>query len=313
MANAQHGLKEVTDAQGNTSIVDDPDSEAFQSRQVMDDLRQTTQGLRQAQADFEKAKNDPSSPAFKQAQQKLLLEQQGHSAAMMRAQAYMGNYLMHSQGKDLSGNTLPGATELPDNTPVGTAVQSVVQKQQPKVAQFNDVFGALDTLDNAAKALQKSGGKIGSANVAAALADPQSTSTKYLQGLVVKGQLTPAERDYVIANNSAHENLMALRSSVGGGVSDSQVHQLLSQLPDASTPDLDYALRQTTQIRQTANRLGSGIANVHGGNRVRGSQPETPAPAKGGGYEHYAVGADGHRIGSKGKTWYDVQTGKAIQ
>jgi hypothetical protein len=310
---AKAGMKQVTDAQGNTSIVDDPDSEAFQSRQVMDDLRQTTQGLRQAQADFEKAKNDPSSPAFKQAQQKLLLEQQGHSAAMMRAQAYMGNYLMHSQGKDLNGNTLAGATELPDNTPVGTAVQSVVQKQQPKVAQFNDVFGALDTLDNAAKALQKSGGKIGSANVAAALADPQSTSTKYLQGLVVKGQLTPAERDYVIANNSAHENLMALRSSVGGGVSDSQVHQLLSQLPDASTPDLDYALRQTTQIRQTANRLGSGIANVHGGNRVRGSQPETPAPAKGGGYEHYAVGADGHRIGSKGKTWYDVQTGKAIQ
>jgi hypothetical protein len=180
----------------------------------------------------------------------------------------------------MSGDTLPGATELPDGTPVGTAVQSVVQKQQPKVAQFNDVFGALDTLDNAAKALQKSGGKVGSANVAAALADPQSTSRKYLQGLVVKGRLTPAERDYVIANRSAHENLMALRSSVGGGVSDLQVNQLLSQLPDASTPDLDYALRQTSQIRATANRLGSGIANVHGGTRVRGSQPEAPAASK---------------------------------
>jgi hypothetical protein len=221
---------------------------------------------------------------------------------------------MHSQGVDMKGNTLPGATELPDGTPVGTATQGTVQKQQPKVAQFNDVFGALDTLDNAAKALQKSGGKIGSANVAAALADPQSTSQKYLQGLVVKGQLTPAERDYVIANRSAHENIMAMRSSVGGGVSDSQVNQLLSQLPDASTPDLDYALRQTSQIRQTANRLGTGIANVHGGNRVRGSRPATPAPSQnGGGYEHYAVGTNGHRIGSKGQTWYDVQTGKAIQ
>lgn len=314
--NAQHGLKDVTDGQGNTTTVDDPDSEAFRSRKVMDDLRQTTETLRSAQADFEKAKNDPNSPTFKMAQQRLSEMQQGHQAAMMRAQAYMGNYLMHSQGTDLNGNALAGATELPDNKPVGTAMQGVVQKQQPKVAQFNDVHGALDSLEGAARKLVQSGGKLNSPGVAAAMADPQGTSGQYLQGLVAKGQLSPAERDYVIANAAAHENLMALRSSVGGGVSDSQVHQLLSLLPNASTPDLDYALRQTGQIRQTATRLGSGIANVHGGTRVRGSQPEapaTPAPQKGGGYEHYAVGADGHRIGSKGSTWYDVKTGKAIQ
>lgn len=277
--NAQHGLKDVTDAQGNTTTIDDPDSEAFRDKQAMSDLRQTTETLRSAQADFEKSKNDPNSPAFKMAQQKLVLAQQGHQAAMLGAQARWGNYLMHSQGKDMNGNTLAGATELPDNTPVGTAMQGTVQKQQPKVAQFNDVHGALDSLEGAARNLVQSGGKLNSPRVAAAMADPQGTSSQYLQGLVAKGQLTPAERDYVIANAAAHENLMALRSSVGGGVSDSQVHQLLSLLPNASTPDLDYALRQTGQIRQTANRLGSGIANVHGGTRVRGSQPETPSNA----------------------------------
>jgi hypothetical protein len=281
--NAAHGLKDVTDpVTGKVTSVDDPDSETFRGRKITNDLRETTETLKQAQTDALNA--DPKTPAGRLAVAKVKAAEDGHNAAMMRAQAYMGNYLMHSKGVDAQGNTLAGATELPDNTPVGTAFQPVVQKQQPKVAQFNDVHGALDSLESAAKNLVKSGGKLNSPGVAAAMADPQSTSSQYLQGLVAKGQLTPAERDYVIANAAAHENLMALRSSVGGGVSDSQVHQLLSLLPNASTPDLDYALRQTGQIRQTATRLGSGIANVHGGTRVRGSQPETPAapPSQGG-------------------------------
>ncbi len=271
---AKNGLKEVDDGQGNKSIVDDENSEAFKDKKTLNELRQTTEELKQAQTAVENAKNDPNSPSFKQAQQRLQVAMAGHQAATLAAQARWGNYQLHAHGTDLQGNTLPGATELPDGTPVGTAFAPTVNKQQPKVAQFNDVHGALDSLENSAKALVKSGGKLNSPGVVAALADPKSTSSQYLQGLVAKGQLTPAERDYVVANAAAHENLMALRSSVGGGVSDTQVHQLLSLLPNASTPDLDYALRQTGQIRATANRLGQGLPNVHGGRRVRGS--DTP-------------------------------------
>lgn len=50
--------------------------------------------------------------------------------------------------------------------------------------------------------------------------------------------------------------------------------------------------------------------------RVMGNAAPQAAPQPSSGaqqYEHYAVGQNGHQIGSKGNSWYDVQTGKAIQ
>jgi hypothetical protein len=39
-------------------------------------------------------------------------------------------------------------------------------------------------------------------------------------------------------------------------------------LPNASTPDLDYFLRQTNQIHATTRRLAEGIPGVQGGHQV---------------------------------------------
>src|SRR5579885_1160757 len=139
------GQKPVFDEAGNlVDIQDDPNSEAYQSRKVLDDYRQTQQELAAANAALAHAKNDPNSPAYQQAQQRLRIAAANAGAAQERANAYMGNYQMHATGRDLQGNELPGATELPGGTPVGTSFQQPVTKHEQNVAQFNDVLGATD-------------------------------------------------------------------------------------------------------------------------------------------------------------------------
>jgi hypothetical protein len=80
-----------------------------------------------------------------------------------------------------------------------------------------------------------------------------------------KANLTPQERDYVTSNLAAHENVQALRKSAGGTATDTAVEKLDALLPNGTTPDIDYLLKQTGQIRQTAGRLGKGVTTVQGG------------------------------------------------
>jgi len=159
--------------------------------------------------------------------------------------------------------------------PVGSRFAPTYVKQEGKVAQFNDVGGALDNLEKAAKSMVAKGQQPDNTLVAAALAQPNGTAQQWLQGQVAKSNLTPEQRDYVTNLVAAHENIQALRQSAGGGVSDTQVQRLVEMLPNASSPDLDYILRQTGQIRQTASRLAEGVPQTKGGHSVK--NPATPA------------------------------------
>lgn len=285
---AKAGQKVVRDADGNiTGFEDDPDSEAFKSRKVLDDVRQTQQSLNEAKTEVEKSKNDPNSPAYRLAVQKAQTAASNASAAQVRAQAYMGNYLQGAFNRDLQGNTLPGTPQIRNDqgqvTSVGTKNANNAIKLQGNAAQFNDVHGALDGLESAAKALVKSGGSLNGPAVSAALAQPHGTLNQWLQGEGAKSHLSPQERDYVIANAAAHENIQALRKAVGSPAIQSSVDKLDALIPNASTPDLDYFLKQTGQIRATANRLGKGAPTVQGGLSVRGqeSPPATAPPSSG--------------------------------
>jgi hypothetical protein len=81
---AEHGL--MRDADGN--VKPDPTSPVYQKNQLAMDTVKNVQAYRQAQQDLieaktavEQAKNDPSSPAFKAAQQKLAMAQEAHRVA----------------------------------------------------------------------------------------------------------------------------------------------------------------------------------------------------------------------------------------
>lgn len=256
----------------NGQIIDDPTSEAYQSRKVMDDVRQSQQDVRQAELELKQAAADPNSPQYKLAVAKLEVSRANAAAAGTRAQAYMGNYLKGAYNTGLHGDVLPGAPQITDDagnvTTVGATNAPQAVKAQANAAQFGDVGGALDNLEAKARALVASGGRLNSPGVVYALQHAGSgTPSQILQSLD-KANLTPQERDYVISNLAAHENVQALRKSAGGTATDTAVAKLDALLPNGSTPDIDYLLNQTGQIRQTAARLGKGVTTVKGGLKV---------------------------------------------
>lgn len=311
---AKLGMRPETDEHGDITFVPDENSPVYKQMQQKEETLQaqadyTRAGveLRAAQTALANSKNDPNSPAYKQAQQRLAVAQQNANAAGQRAQAYMGRYMQSAYNLGLDGSILPGATQIADDngsqTVVGTGNASLATKAQSNAAQFNDVHGALDTVENAAKALVAKGGKLNSPGVAAALAQPEGTLGQWLQGEGVKANLSTEERNYVQAVAQAHENIQALRKSAGGTATDSAVAKLDSMIPNASTPDLNYLLGQTGQIRATAERLGKGVSTAKGGLTVRGQNPMVP-PSKGGvpaGATHTAPGSDGKMHYTDGK------------
>lgn len=272
------------DDQGNIVPLDR--SEMSPQDQVRADLNTALEEQAEARAAVLKAQNDPNSPAYRLAIQRANTANANAAAAMERAQAYALNATGANLGTDTHGKTLSGATILPSGSPVGSRFQTSVQKHESNVAQFNDVLGATDNLENTARRLVAKGGKgaLSDSIIAAALAEPEGTFGKWMQGQMANGRMTPEQRDYVTNLRAYRENLQALRKSAGGGVSDSQVDRLMEMAPGAATPDLDYLLRQTGQIRATANRLSKGIPEVEGGTKVEvegaPTAPPGGAPAK---------------------------------
>lgn len=109
---AKNGQKGTYDEQGNLTITDDPTSEAYQSRKVQDDVRQSKKELQDAQTAFTNAKGDPNSLLFRQTQQRLVTAQQNANAAGLRAKAYWGNYLKGAYNVGLDNEVLPGAPQI---------------------------------------------------------------------------------------------------------------------------------------------------------------------------------------------------------
>lgn len=272
----QHGL--AIDQAGNIQPVPEQELSPGEAAKLEMDRANTT--LAKARADLAEAQSDPNSPAYRLAMARIETAQRNADAAAVRANAYALNATGANLGTDTAGKPLQGSTVL-SGTPVGSRFQSTVQNQQGRVAQFNDVLGATRTLEATARQLVSKEGKnaLSSPTVAAALAEPDSTYGKWIQGQVATGRMTPLQRNYVTNLRAYRENLQALRKSAGGGVSDAQVDRLMEMAPGAGTPDLDYLLRQTAQIRATANRLAEGIPNVTGGIPVEGNELPISTPS----------------------------------
>jgi hypothetical protein len=323
---AGKGLKE--DESGN--IVPDETSPVYQQEQQKSELldAQTEAAksnieLRNATAALKRAQADPNSPAFKLAQQRVTVAQQNANAAGERAKAYWGRYLQSAYNVGLDNQVLPGAPQISDEggnqTVVGTGNASQATKAQANVAQFNDVKGATDNIEQVASRLVAKGGKLNDAKVAAAIADPNSTATQWAQGQFVNSGLTPEQRDYVTTVKAYKENLQALRKSAGGSVSDAQVDRLMQMAPGASTPDLDYLKRQTAQIRQMWGRLAPGATTAAGGLSVQGRPNAMKPPTQPGpvqlqpGEVPHVNPVTGQKIVIRNNKWVDVTNGKEVK
>ena len=296
---AAHGYKR--DQQGNVAPM--TYSELSPQLQAIEDLKGAQTEQAEAQAALSKAKNDPHSPAYRIAAGRLAVAQQNANTAVGRLSLYGRSLDLRQQnmdaqnyGTDPKGNPLPGALQIGDgqggSETVGSRFAGGATKANSNAARFDDVHGALDGVESAAQKLVAKGGALNSPGVVAALTHAQTPHgwvtgavSNYLQGANASS-LSPEEREYVQAINAAHENVQALRASVGGGVSDSQINRLEAMVPGATTPDVNYLLGQTKQIRATADRLGQGVGTAAGGLRVRGqarppsqNTPQGSAPA----------------------------------
>ena len=143
----------------------------------------------------------------------------------------------------------------------------------------------LDLLDRPLSALAELatwragvGGLFGLA-VAQALANPDWTANKLLQGIAAKS-LTPEEANAVIAIKSAEENIQGMRKAAGGGLSNEQVNRLEAQIPGASTPNYEYAKNQLGYLNTTLGRLAEGVPETVGGETFHGEKPQGPKTAK---------------------------------
>ncbi len=136
---AEHGYK--ADEQGN--LVPMKYEEMSPQMQAIEDLKHAQTEQSDASAALKKAQNDPSSPAYRLAQQRLVVAQQNANTAVGRLGLSREQYNMHAYGVGADGQALPGTMLLSDGTPVGTANAANVR---PTATQ-RDAAGRADTAD----------------------------------------------------------------------------------------------------------------------------------------------------------------------
>lgn len=280
------------DDDGVASVADDPTSQAYKDRVTLGAMHQSTADKNAALTAIKVNGYKEGTPEYnremtkvRQADQRLGIAMQGLGLRAEGLQLRKENTAAQNTGIDPeTGKPFAGAAQIADDdgnvTPVGSRFAGHAVTANAGASQFNDVHGALDSLEGTAKDLIQSGGKLNSPAISYAMQHSSGTPSQFIQSLD-KANLTPQERAYVISAAAAHENIQGLRKSAGGGATDSQVENLLKMLPDGSTPDLNYLLGQTGQIRSTATRLGKGATTAAGGLTVRGQSQAAPAKGDG--------------------------------
>jgi hypothetical protein len=79
----------------------------------------------------------------------------------------------------------------------------------------------------------------------------------------IGGTLTSQQRDYVIAQKQAVENMSALRGMLKSGVSQKQMDNIVNTVPGPQTPDFDWGMRQVQAVKGQLDRLRQGVPNVN--------------------------------------------------
>ncbi len=112
-----HGFKQ--DEQGN--IVPLTYEEMDPQKQAVTDLKGSQEELAEANTALKKAANDPNSPQYRLAQQRLESAQQARKIALGRLGLSEETFNARYHGTDNAGNALPGAMLTDEGQPVGSS------------------------------------------------------------------------------------------------------------------------------------------------------------------------------------------------
>ncbi len=118
-----HGFKQ--DEQGN--IVPLTYEEMDPQKQAVTDLKGSQEELAEANTALKKAANDPNSPQYRLAQQRLDSAKQARSVALRRLGLSEAIYDARYKGTDTSGEALPGAMLTDQDQPVGSSFSQNVR------------------------------------------------------------------------------------------------------------------------------------------------------------------------------------------
>lgn len=319
-AAAARGQLVSWDANGVPTFTDDPTSQAYSDHQALSAMHQATADKSAIMADIQKNHYIPGTPEFDEAQRKLAQVDKRLGVAMgslgLRAQSLdlrRQNTNAALYGTDNAGNPLPGSAQITDDngqpTTVGQRFANTAIKNNAKTVTFNDLTGSVSHLRNAIKAYEAEGGDMSDPRLAAAAADPNSVIGKVVQGKLITGGLSPSAITLLNAQRQTEEQAGILRSTTGGTSSEAGAQRILAVVPHFGSDTNASAYSKLDEQENVLRRLAPGQTHISGGASV--AHP-------GGGGKSYALTATGqgnHKIGSNdgGKTWFDVQTGKAIQ
>lgn len=319
-AAAARGQKVTWDANGLPAFQDDMNSQEYKDHQALSAMHQATADKNKVLSDIQQNHYIPGTPEFEEAQRKLSQIDQRQKIAMaglgLRAQGLelrRNNQNADFYGKGPDGQDLPGTPHIlndaGEEVAVGRRNAPNAEKQQKTVSSFNDLSGSVSHLRNAIKAYEAEGGDMSDARLASAAADPNSTVGKVIQGKLVTNGLSPAAITLLNAQRQTMEQAGILRSTTGGTSSEAGAQRILAVVPQFGSDTNQSAYNKLDEQENVLGRLSPGVTGVAGGLSVK-NRPSTAHTT----FRQTATGPNGHKIGTNdGTTWYDTQTGKAIE
>lgn len=246
---AQHGY--AMDEQNPGQIRPLRYEEMSESQQAVHDLKGAQQEEQEATAALKKAQNDPSSPAFRQAQQRIDNAKQTRAVAMERLGLSEKQFEMRAHGTE-GGQPLPGSMITDSGQSVGTAFQ---QNVRPTGQERNKG-------DMANSAAQQIGDMKSIISKRPDIFGPAAGRTTDLQ--VWLGSQDPDAQRFRAARTIAGDHL----AGTFGGRSEAALHALDNALgqfkdnPQAALAGLDQLAGATNTFRKAGTVKTAGSSAV---------------------------------------------------
>ena len=176
-------------------------------------------------------------------------------------------------------------------------------KNMPKVAQFNEMQTASQSLRGAIQNLDVDFTAAQRAKLQMALNAPStSIMNNELQSFFGTQQLTDAQQNYVIWLKQMNERLLSLRNVAGMGQGAQDLREAIqATLPNVKSADKSYAMKQMDAVDQQIRSLYQGVGGKKQLPAAQGSntgQTEPTRPA------NVPIGYVYNANGSKGPGWY---------
>jgi hypothetical protein len=221
------GLK--LDENGNQVPI--PYEELSPTEQAAIDLKQSQQEAAQAKADLDKAKNDPTAPAYKAAYGRLLVAQKNAETAAGRLGLEGKKYMADYFGVDEGGQALPGTpTDEETGRPIGPRVANAGNPSADRLRRGDLARNAITNIEAIKQRIANSPDLFGKvAGRVTNLSQISGSTDKDLAALAV------AVHNLALASNGAH----GLRSSQAVHDTETDILNHFHNSPDATVEALN--------------------------------------------------------------------------